>query len=191
MRKFTIFVDMDDTIENLGDAWLVWLNVQHNLLVQKNQITHWRAFVDVFTERGLTIDQVYEPLHRREFWERVKPKSDAVVALKRLIDDGHRVYIATSSFSDVMYDKFDKALFPHFPYLTYKDIIITHDKGILSGDIIIDDYENNLLNSKCQYRILYNAVHNKDFNCEENDIIRAFNWDSIVEMISEWSKGDE
>ena len=186
MRKFTIFVDMDDTIENLGDAWREWLNEKYGLNVRADEITYWRAFVDVYTKLGLTVEQVYEPLkYEPEFWKTVKPKEDAIEYLKKLIDDGHKVFLLTSSFGPAMYDKFVYALFPYFPYFDYHNIIITHDKTLFTGDVLIDDYENNLIFSRCTHKILYNAMHNKNFKEDEYNITRGYGWKHIYEYINQ------
>ena len=185
MKKLTIFVDMDDTIENLGDAWRSWLNDKYGLNVRADEITYWEAFVQEYGRFGLTREQVYEPLkYEPGFWRTVEPKPDAVEYLKKLIDDQHSVFILTNSFGPVMYQKIQYALFEHFPYLSHHDVIIASDKSLFSGDVIVDDYEGNLIYSKCNHRILYNAVHNKNFSNDSFGIIRKNNWEDIYNYIN-------
>ena len=41
MKKFTICVDMDDTIVNLVPAWINWLNRKHKTNVHYEDVTDW------------------------------------------------------------------------------------------------------------------------------------------------------
>ena len=59
MRHLTILVDMDDTIENLAEAWVAYLNARHQTSTDLSDITDWdisKAFPT------LTKEQVYAPL---------------------------------------------------------------------------------------------------------------------------------
>lgn len=58
MRHLTILVDMDDTIENLAEAWVAYLNARHQTSTNLSDITDWdisKAFP------ALTKEQVYIP----------------------------------------------------------------------------------------------------------------------------------
>lgn len=112
MRNFTILVDMDDTIENLTDAWIAYLNDRYGTSVKKEDITSWD-----FAEAFPTLDksQVFGALCDEELWERVKPLPGAVKYLKKLIDDGNQVVIVTASHPDSVSAKMNKVLFRYFP----------------------------------------------------------------------------
>lgn len=75
MRKLTILVDADDTIEYLAEAWVAVLNERHGTSVCADDLTSWeiqKAFP------GLTKDEVYAPLKDESIWDRVRPREDAV-----------------------------------------------------------------------------------------------------------------
>lgn len=66
MRHLTILVDMDDTIENLAEAWVAYLNARHQTSTNLSDITDWdisKAFPT------LTKEQVYAPLFEDAFLE--------------------------------------------------------------------------------------------------------------------------
>lgn len=44
MRHLTILVDMDDTIENLAEAWVAYLNARHQTSTNLSDITDWDIF---------------------------------------------------------------------------------------------------------------------------------------------------
>ena len=114
MKKLTILVDMDDTIENLCETWAAFLNETHGTTVRTEDILDWdmtKAFPTI--ERS----QVYDPLFNEEMWKRVTPLPGAVEYLKRLIDDGHKVVIVTASHQNTVAMKLNNVLFKYFSYL--------------------------------------------------------------------------
>ncbi len=98
MRHLTILVDMDDTIENLAEAWVAYLNARHQTSTSLSDITDWdisKAFPT------LTKEQVYAPLFEDTFWSWVKPMKGASETLQKLIADGHTVLIVTSNYIEL------------------------------------------------------------------------------------------
>ena len=94
MKHLTILVDMDDTIESLVSAWVDYLNARHGTTTKLTDITDWdisKAFPT------LTNEQVYTPLFEDSFWDWVKPIDGASEVLQKLIADGHKVLIVTTS----------------------------------------------------------------------------------------------
>lgn len=118
MRHLTILVDMDDTIENLAEAWVAYLNARHQTSTNLSDITDWdisKAFPT------LTKEQVYAPLFEDAFWSWVKPMEGASEALQKLIADGHTVLIVTTSNYQTLAAKMEQVLFHYFPFLTWND----------------------------------------------------------------------
>ena len=50
-------------------------------------------------------------------------------------------------------------------------------------DILIDDYEKNLIDGKYQ-KILFSYPWNKNFNNSEYGIYRAKNWEEIYDIVN-------
>ena len=160
-KDFIILVDMDDTIENLKEAWVNRLNSMYGYSINFNDITEW-DMCKAFTT--LTSHQIFEPLFSNNFWEHVTPKKDAMIYLKKLYDE-----------------EFTKALFPYFPFISSDDIIICKDKWLIKGDILIDDAIHNL-EKFSGYKVLLTAPHNKLIK-EDDTIFRATNWQQIYSYI--------
>lgn len=79
MRNLTILVDMDDTIENLSEAWINFLNNRYGTSVRPDDITEW-SIEKAFPE--IPADDVYGVLREEALWETVKPLPGAVKYLK-------------------------------------------------------------------------------------------------------------
>ena len=178
-KSFTILVDMDDTIEHLLEAWLFWLNTVFGRQVAVSDIHSWDM---TQAYPGLTADEVYAPLTYDSFWDSVKPFEDAPEVLKRLSDDGHRLFIVTSSDYRTLRAKMEKVLFRYFPFIDWKQVIITYNKQMIRGDILIDDAPHNLVGGDF-VKILMDAPHNRGFDAAENGMLRVSDWKTVEELI--------
>ena len=176
---FTICVDMDDTIENLLDTWVAWLNDKYNLDVTVDDCKSWQLS---HVYPSLTDEQIFEPLSIESFWSQVKPKSDAQYYINKLIEDGQEIYICTASHYDTVAYKMRAIIEKHFPAIDWKHIIVAHNKSMIKCDVIVDDGPHNLLLSD-GHKILYDAVHNKSFNAEAHKIKRCNNWEQIFQYM--------
>lgn len=179
MRKLTILVDLDDVMNDLLDTWIMFLNSMYQLRVSKNDIREWdmrKAFPT------LSDDEIYLPLRMPWLWKRVTPKEHAVNTVRKLTEDGHRVVVVTASHPSTVGDKLKLFLFHYFPFLTYKDVVITYDKTLIRGDVLIDDAPHNLVGG--EYKgIVFTAPHNIDFDAEGAGFLRANNWDDVYTII--------
>lgn len=122
MRQLKILVDMDDTIEHLLFAWVDCLNKRHGLSVEYKDVCEWDTFTAFPT---LTKEQVYAPLTEDDFWKTVMPMHGADTVLKWALDKGHEVYIVTASAYETIKSKMENVLFKHFPFISWKNVIIT------------------------------------------------------------------
>jgi 5'(3')-deoxyribonucleotidase len=175
-----IFVDMDDVLVNLSEAWLSFLNKTSNYHREPSDIVDWDMKV---AYPDLTSLQVYNPLYQEKMWDNVKPIEDAYYYLKKLIEDGHEVYIATASYPWSFYIKTERCLFKMFDFLSPKNVVCIHDKDLLNGDILFDDYHVNLRYFN-GVKVLKNAPYNQ--NCDEECFhFRVNKWDEFYDIVNE------
>ena len=178
-KDIVIACDMDDTIEYLVPAWIKWLNMQYNLNVKYIDVTDW-DISKVFPT--LTSHQIFEPLDNPEFWDTVKPMKDAQYYIPKLIEEGFQFYIVTSSHPRNYKYKYEKCLRKYFPYLSWKNIIVTKNKQLINCDILIDDGEHNIIGP--YIGLLKDTTHNKNFNVDAyENITRVHCWKHIYEVI--------
>ena len=175
----TILVDMDDTIEQLLKAWLNWVNKKFGRNVAYDEVTEWNVAAHY---PGLTREQVYDVQNDPGFWKTVEPIPGAAEALKHLMEEGHEVYIVTTTPYEHLHEKMRDLLFRYFPFLSWKQVIITSNKKMIRGDILIDDGVHNLEGGD-YLKILFTAPHNRTYDAEENGMIRVNTWDEAVKII--------
>lgn len=184
MSKLTVLIDMDDTIEHLGKAWVEYLNERHGTSVQHDDLVCWDVSLAF---PGLTNDQVYSPLYEDAFWKTVQPVTGASEVIKKLMDDGHDVYIVTASTWQTLPSKMSNVLFKYFPYLSWNQVIVTHNKQLIMGDILIDDAPHNLENG-WYAKVLMDAPHNRSFDEESIGAVRMNNWSDIYDYVTSYGE---
>lgn len=176
----TILVDMDDTIENCTETWVNYVNNRYGTNVDPNSLTEWVVSAAFPT---LTHEQVYDCVIEDEFWQQIRPFDDAVYYLKKLINDGHKIYIVTSAQYESIKVKMEAVLFRYFPYLDWKDVIITANKQLLKADVLVDDGVHNHIGGD-YLKLLYTAPHNRAYDAEGHGMTRVNSWKEVYAIIS-------
>lgn len=171
-RKVTVLIDLDDTMTHLCRAWCQWLNRKYGTNVSENDVVGWKVD-DYFPE--LTEDQVFEPLHTDSFWHDVEPFDEAPYYIERLIKEGFDVYICTASLFDTIKAKFEYTIGRYFPYISWNKIIVTKNKQLINGDILIDDGIHNLEGGRYR-KVLMSAPHNLSYDAASNGMTRVTTW---------------
>ena len=128
-------------------------------------------------------DDFHLIFYKKEMWKRVKVIPHCVEVIKRLHDRGEEIYFVTSTEPQNITKK-ARFLQRTFPFLDIrKCLITTHCKQIIGVDILIDDYEMNLINGS-YFGILMDYPWNRNFDDASDDkIYRVFDWLQVEPMI--------
>ena len=120
---------------------------------------------------------------KKEMWKRVKVIPHCVEVIKRLHDKGDSIYFVTSTEPQNITKK-ARFLQRTFPFLDIrKCLITTHCKQMIGVDILIDDYEMNLINGS-YFGILMDYPWNANFDdASDENIYRVNNWLEVEPMI--------
>lgn len=183
MRKLTILVDADDTIEYLAEAWVSVLNERHGTNVDVEDLTEWEV-QKAFPK--LSKGEVYSPLKDESIWDRVRPREDAVYYLEKLIEEGHKIYIVTATNHETYKAKMEKVILKYYPCIHRTDVIVAYNKKMIKGDVRVDDGPHNL--QGCDgLKVLMDAPHNRKFNTETSGIKRVHNWGEAYDLIHDYA----
>lgn len=175
-----IMIDMDDTIEQLVKGWCKYMNVHYGTTTTPDDVHEWDLSL-AFPEQ--TSDQVYAAEKTDEIWDYVEPIPGAAEVMQQLIADGHELYIVTNTLYESLRAKMDKVLFKYFPFIDWDHVIITKNKHIINGDVLIDDGIHNLTGGNYK-KILFTANHNRNFDAASIGAVRADNWKQVYEIIN-------
>ena len=182
----TILVDMDDTIEQLLRAWMRGVNEKYHRNAVYEDFVSWDVSA---AYPGLTREQVYAIPDEPGFWATVEPMPGAAEALERIIAAGHQVYIVTATGYRSLPEKMDDLLFRYFPFISWDQVIVTSNKQMIRGDVLIDDGVHNLEGGD-YVKILVSAPHNAGYDAEANGMIRVDSWDRIEDVIRNLAAAD-
>lgn len=174
-----ILVDMDDVLEQLVEAIVKYNNTHYGTNVHSYDVVEWNLAKAFPT---LTREMVYSPEYDEDFWATVEPMPGADTVLQRLIDEGHEVYVVTASTYETLKQKMDDLLFRRFPFLDWKHVIVTSNKQMISGDVLIDDGPHNLTGGSYR-KLLFDRPHNRSFDEISIGAVRVYDWDGIYEQI--------
>ena len=181
---FRLLVDLDDTLENLTEVWLSmlsWLQRNNHDFIPKDvkDLDSWNL-----TEKFpmLTVDEVFEPLNTDLIWKQIRPLRGAVDALRKYNDMPMvEVRILTSSHYSAIAPK-REFLRKYFPFINWNQVIITSEKKYVKGDVLVDDYENNLIGGDYE-GILFYQPHNRFFDTTRFRIARAADWSEAEKIL--------
>ena len=174
----TILVDIDSTITNFSEVLLLANNQLHNTNYHYTDITSYDWFDQTFYTP-------WKPTEYQCFWNTVEVNPAAVTAIERWVRQGHQTYLVTAShFNDMLGYKIRKTLEAFNPELiNERNVIITQDKSVVRGTIMIDDCVDNLYRFD-KIRICYAQPWNKDYP----GYLRHDNWNKINEIIQLYYK---
>ncbi len=105
---------------------------------------------------------------------------DAPEVLKAL-NEWHEVFIVSAAmeYPNSLREKHDW-LSNHFPFITWKQIVLCGSKSIICADIMIDDHFKNLDNFKGR-TLLFTQPHNQ--NAKANHHTRVGSWKEIEKLL--------
>jgi len=169
----TILIDFDDTMTDLLPTWVDVLNSRFGENVDWRNIRQWdicKAFP------RLTDEEVFAPLTEDSFWDLVQPKKDAVYYIRKLVIYGFDVVVLTASSPDTIKSKFYNCMQKHFPFIDFKDVIVSSRKYLIKGDVMVDDAVHNFDKVNCYCKILMDAPHNQSFDNKAKGIVRVGDW---------------
>lgn len=174
-----ILTDADGVLEDLTQVWIELLNETYGRNVKYEDVVEWdmcKAYP------GLTRDQVYGMELQPEIYDRMRPLEGAREVLEKIIAKGHELYVVTNTPYEVFTDKMEKVMFKYYPFLTWDHFIVTSNKKLIKGDVLIDDGVHNLIEGDYK-KILVSAPYNEEFDAESHGMIRVRNWKDIEEAL--------
>ena len=179
MKKIKIGIDLDNTIWELVTPWLALYNQIANDDVQLNDITEYD--IDKFVKSPETLHYILEMLN---FWDSVELYEDTAECIHKILNDEQfELYIVTATSYKIAADKF-RRLFKLLPELNESQLIITQHKEMLDLDVLIDDYECNLVGILTKgIPILISQPYNIAFPETQYGIIRKKNLTEALQTI--------
>jgi 5'(3')-deoxyribonucleotidase len=141
MTKKRIAIDMDDVMAAAGKKILA---IYNRLIGTDFQEYHFidKGYYDVLAEENYHV--IREEIFKPNFFRTLEVMPDAVEVIKKL-HDRFDIFIVSAAveFPNSLKEKVEW-LEEHFPFISWKNIVLCGDKSIISADYLIDDHEKNL-----------------------------------------------
>jgi 5'(3')-deoxyribonucleotidase len=191
MSVLKIAIDFDETLFPTLERVLEIYNKRHNVNIESSQITTYNLHDSFPSEIA---DEILEVFIEKDAYTYLQPYKGAVRAVKTLAEQGHEVYVATSTDVRNMEWK-EELLHKYFPFIPKKNLIRIHNKALLNVDVLVEDKLDNL-KSIFADRICFNQPWNIDEDADYvYSIYRIHHWGEIINVINnierknkEWEK---
>lgn len=177
MGPIVLFDSDDVTVDFLG-MWVDKVNQEYGTDICTDQVKNWnimRCFP------SLTKEQVFGVLEDTRIWHRLNPMPDSQRYLSMLYEEGYELYLATATSLATCEHKRQRLKYL-FPFLDDNHIIISHNKQMIRGDVLIDDGPHNLVGGE-YFKILFERPHNLSFPNEKYDMHRVKEWSEVYQLI--------
>lgn len=182
-----IIVDLDGVLAESLTPWLAAWNHcygrQTGVHLSRDSITEYEF--DRFVPADCR-SRFFELLDSYRVFESALPELGAIDALKRLIDAGHDVVIATTVLGSCPTGETQKRrwLTRWAPFFKHENLIFTQRKNLITADVMIEDCEANIdkwkadgeVKSRWGYLVQqpYNETHDGTFAEIVDCILRSF-----------------
>jgi len=144
MKKLRILIDIDSVVADTLPYWLDRIGKDTGVYAKIEDITLWEMSKCPPLNQ-LTPKQIFGVLQDPGFIENVPPMPGVAEALKKLMDQGHEIYLLTARHGPVSMPETLTWVKKNLPFLNpEKQIIFCYDKNLIQGDIIIDDKAETL-----------------------------------------------
>lgn len=157
-------LDVDDVVADLISEWLKRYRERSGHNLWPSDIRDW-DISDYATK--MPSHEFYGILHEPDLYAHIKPMPQALTAVTRIREAGHRIVFISACVGTSAHDK--KEWLVHHGFLKgrdkHKDFVAAHDKSLVTGvDILVDDRIENV-ESFPKKAILIRRPHNEGLMC--------------------------
>lgn len=169
-----VIVDMDEVIADPMGAMISWYRSEYS-----NEINFKRmlggSWIKGFPEEHQ--EMLLERLHAPGFFRHLPVMAGSVEVLREM-NRKYELFIVSAAmeFPHSLKDKYDWLL-DHFPFISWRQLVLCGSKSVIQGDYMIDDHVKNLKHFQGK-KYMYTAAHNLDIT----DYERLNNWEEVAEV---------
>lgn len=172
--------DIDGVLNDLMDVVLRLFNEKSNKSYTVNDLTSYSLSDCLPKEDAIEIQNLFTDSN---IWNLVRPVKDSQASIKKLIQEGHEVYLVTNNDPHTFGDKYDWIQY-YFPFVDISHIVCMTNKWMFNCDVMIEDSLDNLITKTTYERILVNQPWNQFSRDYVYGIYRCNDWKEIIEAIN-------
>lgn len=190
MKKYTILIDMDNTINDLTGSIIDSATTKLGIRINKNIIDDSCDITKSFiTPPDFNMKNPLNYLFKqKDFWYNIRIYDGAKKAIDVLYNS-YNIIFATTPYDNCLTCRSEKIewLKTHFNWFNPDNhIIFSDEKWNLDGEMIIEDKPETLIKCKDKNKFVIKVFHgyNKFINCDLN----IFDWKYRLSIISDIDK---
>jgi len=171
---------MDNTVVDLWQGASEFFNKKTGEALVPDDLVHYDLWLDYKLEDAKGQWMFRTMCNQAGFWEGLPPIRGALSTLSKL-KEKYDIYLVTQPMHmlNCYYEKADWVKV-HLPFIGMEKLIFTYDKGVLLGDILVDDYLPYLTKFQGK-KILFTQPYNRDLPFQG---YRACTWKELGEMLN-------
>lgn len=164
----TLLIDMDSVICDLMTEWHTRYNHDYDDNLTVERLKCWNSEKYVKPECGM---KIYDYLKVPGLFLQLNPLPNAIEVIERLHKQ-YDVLIVTSSVSNAFSEK-EAWVEKHLPFIGKHNLIFSHRKDMIVGDLLFDDAPHNLMefSSTGRLAVAMDYPYNQEIN-----VPRVKNW---------------
>lgn len=178
-----IIVDQDQVICKWVERILEWFNNDYGTSFTRDDVKNYWGMESILGSQGKPF--IRACIRYPELYRDLDPVEGAIEGMKRLIDDGHDVIIATAvpSAGGIAYHGKLEWIRRNMPFFNLKNFVAIQRKSLLSGDVLVDDGPHNITEWLATNRnaIVFDCPWNRSLADEA--LLRSHSWDDVVRHV--------
>ena len=176
-----IIVDQDQVLCKWVERVLEWYNEDKGTSFTKNDIGTWDMKMNLGPQSE---DFLRSCMRYPDFYKELDEIEGAVRGMKKLVDAGHDVIIATAvpKCAGIAYHGKLEWIRKHMPWFKLENFVAIQRKSLLSGDILLDDGPHNIKQwlDTGRQAVVFDAPWNK----EQKATARVKHWNEFIAYVN-------
>jgi len=171
-----ILMDVDEPIFMLTKRWVALYNQDSGDNLNWRDVVRWP--IEEFVRPDYMV-RIFDYLKKPELYEGIEVTPGAQEGIELIRSAGHRIVYTTAGLSPTKFDELIRRGFlPSDRSKAEKDYIVSRDKNLIRGDLLVDDGFHNVVSFPGR-AILFDAPH----NAQETWKDRAIGWDGVLQLL--------
>jgi 5'-nucleotidase len=173
--KKTLLLDMDDVTVDQSLTWVQRVYERTGIWYDREEWNEWRVANILPPD---VVHLIFEEINKEPgFFRNLPAKEGAIEGIRELSHYYDIVFITASEH----YAYVDKYLWidENLPFLPKPNLILTHRKDLVSGDIFVDDGPHNLLKSPAKMKIVFDHPWNRHLT----QFQRVYQWGDLLDLL--------
>ena len=172
--KERVIIDMDEVIADTMGKMVSWYEKEYGGMVD-HSVMREGSWVSGFpeTHRQFIRQRLFEPGFFRDI-----PVIENSQDVLREMNERYEIFIVSAAveFPNSLKDKLEWLL-DHFPYFSWRQLVLCGDKRMINGDHMIDDHARNLEHFNGE-KYLFTSFHNLNVQGYR----RVNNWQEVGDI---------